>query len=65
VLLNEGLDVFDRASCGLRVLGLLAVDEKVVATAVEVFQTILRTNARQHSIVNNSNAIAEDVCFFH
>ena len=43
----------------------VAVDEEMIASTVKVLQTRLCSKARKNAIVNNTNPIAKNICFFH
>jgi hypothetical protein len=64
LLLFFGLLLLDLAH-KLEHLALLAVDEQVVAAAVDGLQADLRRHAAEDSIANDSNAVAEHVCLLH
>ena len=46
-------------------LALLAVDEQVVAAAVDRLQADLRRHAAEDSVAHNADAVAEHVCLLH
>lgn len=43
----------------------IAVDEQVVTSSVELLQSVLGPQTSKHSVVDDTDAIAKDICFFH